>query len=158
MPTNDGSKEEKDEDAWFRAFYVVPDDYKNTKPVQILSHRSKPWVSFQNDLRRASRSCAERFIEGREDGFGLEDGMWWYTFMGTGQAVKGGGRRWSPLGKHSIGYLDMQSSVIGDGGKPGVLVMHVSDLPEISSIVNRRQLALAPTRWSLDEMRVSLRG
>jgi hypothetical protein len=126
----DVNHDPKEIDAWFRAFFIEPDSLR-TAPHDVTSHRSKPWESFQNDLRRASRGCAGRFIEGREDGFGLEDGNWYYTFMGGRQQIKEDGSRvWSELGRHSVSYGDMASSIIGDMEKWGVLIVHVSYLVE----------------------------
>jgi hypothetical protein len=112
-------------EAWFRAVFVAPDDMKANPPVEIVSHQSKPWETFHNELRRASKGVAGRFIEGQENGFGLEHGSWFFTFMGRG-TERGGRRVWGELGGHPISYRDMASSVLGDPDRYGVIIMHVS--------------------------------
>lgn len=112
-------------EAWFRAVFVAPDDMKANPPVEIVSHQSKPWETFHNELRRASKGVAGRFIEGQENGFGLEHGSWFFTFMGRG-TERGGRRVWGELGGHPISYRDMASSVLGDPYRYGVIIMHVS--------------------------------
>lgn len=113
-------------DAWFRALFIDPGDMHANPPVEIWSHQSKPWETFQNELRRASRDVAGRFIEGQRNGFGLEHGNWFFTFVGRGTFKNDGSRVWGELGRHSIPYRDMASSVIGDPNRHGVLIMHVS--------------------------------
>ena len=84
-----------------------------------------PWPRFLNELAAASTSVAQRYISGRSDGFGLNDGAWRFSLVDNQGVVEG---RWRPLTR-ILFYQAMISELLKpDSPWKHAQVWHVSQI------------------------------